>query len=261
MTSPISRTISRWVRRLRALAGPAFAVMALSVALSMGGGARAEAAEDGHGNVPTPDVAAEHGAAHGAGHGEHGEGAEEHEPQIDGKKLGLQILNFAVLVGILVFFGGKAVNKALRGRHEQLKADLASAAEARAAAEAKLAKQEARLGSLETEIAELRRNLKAEAEAEKARLIEAAEERAKRIKAETSFLIDQQVREADQRLRRESADAALKIAEDILRRSIGPADQQRLLETFVGNVGNVAGSPAGTPTPPAAPSAPAGRVS
>jgi F-type H+-transporting ATPase subunit b len=257
MISNISRKIfSRLVRRLRALAGPAFAVAVLSMALTIGGGARAEAAEEGHGNVPTPDVAAEHGAAHG----EHGAGAHgaEHEPEIDGKKLGLQIFNFAVLVGILVFFGGKAVNKALRGRHEQLKADLASAAEARAAAEAKLAKQEARLGSLETEIAELRRNLKAEAEAEKARLIEAAEERATRIKAETTFLIDQQVREADQRLRRESADAALKIAEDILRRSIGPADQQRLLETFVGNV---AGAPAGTPSSPAAPSGPAGRAS
>ena len=246
--------ISRLLRRLRALAGPAFAAVVLSLALAIGSGARAGAAEEGHGNVPTPDVAAEHGAAHGAGHSEHGEGGGEHEPEIDGKKLGLQILNFAVLVGILVFFGGKAVNKALGARHEQLKADLASAAEARAAAEAKLAKQEARLGSLEAEIAELRRNLKAEAEAEKARLIEAAEERATRIKAETTFLIDQQVREADQRLRRESADAALKIAEDILRRSIGPADQQRLLETFVGNV---AGPSTGTP---AAPGSPAGRI-
>lgn len=160
----------------------------------------------------------------------------EESPSIDPKKLGLQILNFGVLVFVLVKFGGGAVNKALRGRHEQLKADLTSAAELRAAAEAKLARQEARLGSLEKEIAELRRNLKVEADAEKARLIAAAEERAARIKAETTFLIEQQVREADQRLRRESADAALKIAEDILRRSIGAGDQQKLLDTFVGDV-------------------------
>jgi len=246
-------------RRLRALPF-LFVVMLVTAALGIGMGAAARVAAAEEAATPTPDVAVEHGAAHAEGHearhGEHGEGAAEHEPEIDGKKLGLQILNFAVLVGILVFFGGKAVNKALRARHEQLKADLASAAEARAAAEAKLAKQEARLGSLEAEIAELRRNLKAEAEAEKARLIEAAEERATRIKAETTFLIDQQVREADQRLRRESADAALKIAEDILRRAIGPADQQRLLETFVGNV---AGAPAGTP--PAASTSTTGRSS
>ena len=163
---------------------------------------------------------------------EHEEGA----PSIDPKKLGLQLLNFGVLVFILVKFGGGGINKMLRSRHEQLKADLAAAAELRAAAEAKLARQEARLASLEHEIADMRRNLKAEAEAEKARLIAAAEERAARIKAETAFLIEQQVREADQRLRRESADAALKIAEEILRKSIGSADQQRLVETFVGDV-------------------------
>jgi F-type H+-transporting ATPase subunit b len=186
-------------------------------------------AEDIHGGVGTArtDTAAEHVEE------EHGE---KESPAIDLKMLGLQILNFSVLVFILVKFGGGAINKMLRGRHEQLKADLASAAELRSAAEAKLKKQEARLSSLENEIAEMRRNLKAEAEAEKVRLIAASEERAARIKAETAFLIEQQVRDADLRLRRESADAALKIAEEILKRSIGAADQQRLVETFVGDV-------------------------
>lgn len=198
--------------------------------LAVAGAPRASAAEEQQAREPAAEVAHEHGEA--SEHGEHGEGA----PSINGGKLALQFLNFGVLVGILVFFGGKAVNKALRARHDQLKADLASAAELRAVAEAKLARQEARLGSLEAEIAELRRNLKTEAEAEKARLVAAAEERAARIRAETGFLIDQQVREADQRLRRESADAALKIAEDILRRQIGPADQQRLVDTFVNDV-------------------------
>jgi len=191
----------------------------------------ARADEEVHGGVGTArtDSAAEHVE------GEHGEG-EEGAPSIDPKKLALQFLNFGVLVFILVKFGGGAMNKMLRSRHEQLKADLASAAELRAAAEAKLKKQEARLASLENEIADMRRSLKAEAEAEKARLIAAAEERAARIKAETAFLIEQQVRDADQRLRRESANAALKIAEEILKKSIGAADQQKLVETFVGDV-------------------------
>jgi len=204
---------------------------ALGFALLLAGtSARAE--EEIHGGVGSArtDTAAEHVEA------EHGEHEEEGAPSIDPKKLGLQFLNFGVLVFILVKFGGGAINKMLKSRHEQLKADLASASELRAAAEAKLKKQEARLATLENEIADMRRNLKAEAEAEKARLIAASEERAARIKAETTFLIEQQVRDADQRLRRESADAALKIAEEILKKSIGAADQQKLLETFVGDV-------------------------
>ena len=78
--------------------------------------------------------------------------------------------------------------------------------------------------------------MKAEAEAEKARLIAAAEERVKRIQAETQFLLDQQVREAEGRLRREAAETALRAAEELLRKSMGPVDQQRLLDTFVADV-------------------------
>lgn len=204
---------------------------ALGFLLLAGASARAE--EEVHGGVGTART--DTAAAHAEGEGQEPE-ENEGAPSIDPKKLGLQLLNFGVLVFILVKFGGGGINKMLRGRHEQLKADLASAAELRALAEAKLKKQEARLASLENEIANMRRDLKAEAEAEKARLITAAEERAVRIKAETAFLIEQQVREADQRLRRESADAALKIAEEILKKSIGAADQQRLIETFVGDV-------------------------
>jgi len=204
--------------------------------LLAGTAARAEEEHGGVGEARTNNAAEHVEEEHGRGQGEGGSEHEEGPPSIDAKKLGLQLLNFGVLVFILVKFGGGAMNKMLRSRHEQLKADLASAAELRAAAEAKLKKQEARLASLEHEIADMRRSLKAEAEAEKVRLIAASEERAARIKAETAFLIEQQVRDADQRLRRESADAALKIAEEILKKSIGAADQQKLVETFVGDV-------------------------
>jgi F-type H+-transporting ATPase subunit b len=164
------------------------------------------------------------------------EHASSHVPDIDVKKLALQLLNFGVLLFILVKFGGGAINKALAARHLQLKVDLAAAAELKTTAEAKLAKQELRLASLEAEITDMRRGLKAEAVVEKEHLIAAAEERARRIKAETSFMVEQQVREAEVRLRRESADTALRVAEDILRRSIGAEDHQRLLDTFVGDV-------------------------
>jgi F-type H+-transporting ATPase subunit b len=238
--------------------GPAPAVAAVMVlgvgaaflALSMLDLARvravpAVAAEEDH-STPTSSALSREGEREEREHqgGEHAtdDHAPQHAPRIDLKKLGLQVLNFAVLLFILIKFGGGAINKALAARHQQLKADLATAAELRMAAEARLAKQELRLASLETEIAEMRRDLKVEATSEKERLIAAAEERARRIKAETSFLVEQQVREAEVRLRRESAQSALQIAEDILRRSIGVSDQQRLLDTFVGDVEQAAPS-------------------
>jgi F-type H+-transporting ATPase subunit b len=183
--------------------------------------------------------------------GKSGEGAiggevpEEGSPPVNTKKLVLQFVNFGVLVFILVKFGGPAINKALSARHQQLKADLAAAETARAEAEARLARQEARLAKLEQEIADIQAGVKKEAEAEKARLIAMAEERAKRIKEETSFALDQQVKEAEANLRREVALAAVQMAEQLVKKSLNSGDQQRLVETFVTDVGGD-----GRPVPP-----------
>jgi F-type H+-transporting ATPase subunit b len=162
---------------------------------------------------------------------EHGE-----TPEIHPKSLALQLLNFGVLIVILVKFGGPAINKALSARHQQLKADLAAAETARAEAEARLARQEARLAKLEQEITDIQSGVKQEAEAEKARLIALAEERAKRIREETSFALDQQVKEAEGNLRREVALAAVQMAEQLVRKALNAGDQQRLVETFVTDV-------------------------
>lgn len=173
---------------------------------------------------------------------EHGE-----TPEIHTKSLVLQFLNFGVLVFILVKFGGPAINKALSARHTQLKADLASAETARAEAEARLARQEARLAALEQEIADIQSGVKQEAEAEKARLIALAEERAKRIREETTFALDQQVKEAEANLRREVALAAVQAAEQIVRKSMDGRDQQRLVDSFVTDVGTPAATTARSP--------------
>jgi len=206
--------------------------------------------------APGAVVAADHpsGPAHGEQHaargaaegdeGAHaGEHAPSHAPSIDGKTLGLQLLNFGVLLFILIKFGGGAINKALLARHQQLKTDLAAAAEARSAAEERLKKQEQRMANLEKEIHAIRLGIKQEAEAEKARLIAAAEERARRIREETAFIIEQYGKEAEALLRREAAGGAVKIAEELLRRAMDARDQQRFVETFVADIATERAAP------------------
>jgi len=174
-----------------------------------------------------------------AGHEDVAEGgleSEEKPNKLDATRLLYQVVNFAILAGILGWFGGRAINKALLARHQQLKADLAAAAEARTAAEARALVQQKRLETLETEIANIRASIKQEAEDEKQRLIAAAEARAKGISEETRFLLDQQVKEAELTLKREVAEAAVKIAEALVTRSLHAGDQQKLVETFVSDV-------------------------
>lgn len=249
----------RAARNGKALARAALAALLLAFGPASGAALAAgdeHAAPVGEDHAAAHEPTGEHAAAEHAGAGEHHAGG-EHEATLDGKKLGLQLLNFGVLVAILVFFGGRAINKALLARHQQMKADLASAAEAKAAAEKRLEKQEARLASLENEIAALVASIKEEAEVEKQRLIAAAEERAKRIQEETRFALGQQVKEAEAQLKREVAEAAVRVAEELLKRSLGGSDQQRLVDAFIHEVAAGNGASHGTHKPDG--SAPAGR--
>jgi F-type H+-transporting ATPase subunit b len=210
------------------------------------------AAAQGHSD-PTPGDHAAAGGEHASG--EHG------APALDGGRLAAQFFNFAALIAILYFAGRKPVSKALLARHEQLKSELAAAAEVRAAAQARLEKQEKRLAALEHEIADIISGVKQEAEAEKARMIAAAEERARRIREEATFMIDQQVKEAEVQLRREAARAAVDAAERVVRANFGAGDQQRLVDSFVADVAGNGTHVSPTPTPaPANPVIPRSAV-
>jgi F-type H+-transporting ATPase subunit b len=184
----------------------------------------------GHGEAAVHEShgAAEHGEA--AGHAKHGAA---HGGGFSGKSFALQLLNFGVLLFILIWFGGRAMNKALRARHDQLKSEVEESARQRALAEQRLHEQDARMANLESELAALRASIKDEAQREQARLLAGAEERAKRISEDTKFQLDQQVREAELRLRQEVASTAMKVADEVLRRSVGAEDDRRLAQDFV----------------------------
>ena len=177
---------------------------------------------------PTSGRAAEHAASHG----EHGEHA-----GVDAKTLALQLLNFGVLLFILIWFGGRALNKAFRGRHDQLKTEIESAANQRAQAEQRFREQDARLANLEQELAALRAAAKEEGMRERVRLLAGAEEKAKRIQDETRFQLDQQVKEAELRLRAEVASTAVKVADELLKRSVSADDERRLAQDFAAGAG------------------------
>jgi F-type H+-transporting ATPase subunit b len=197
-------------------------IQALSLSLVLAGGAATVAAEEEH-----QQAAGEHAGAEG-----------EHEGHgIDPKTLGLQLFNFGVLLFLLIKFGGSALNKSLRARHEQLKSDMEEAARLRTVAEARFKEQEARLGNLESELDAMRKAILKEAEHEKARIIAAAEEKAKRVQDETRFQLEQQVKDAELRFRAEVAQAAIKVAEELLKKQVNGSDEQRLAQSFVSELG------------------------
>ena len=99
------------------------------------------------------------------------------------------------------------------------------------------------MANLEKEIAALRASIKEEAINEEQRLVAAAEEKARRIQDETKFLLDQQVKEAELRFRAEVAGTAVRVAEEIVRRSVQPEDTARLQQSFIADLENGAAQP------------------
>ena len=194
-------------------------------------GAVHEPAVDEHGG-PVPAGHDEHASAAEHGHGEHGS---EHAA-FSGKTFALQLINFSVLLFLLIWFGGRSMNKALRAKHDQLKAEIDTATRQRDEAKRAYEAQEQRVAGIEKEVAALRASMRADAEREQAALLAGAQERARKIQDEMRLQLDQQVKEAEAILRAEVASASVKLAEELLRTSVNPDDERRLAREFVAGV-------------------------
>src|SRR5262249_54153888 len=147
------------------------------------------AAEGEHG------AEAEHGEhAAVAEHGEHAEHGEEHEAKIENwwdldykakhlpPPFGFAIINFLIFAAIMYKLAAKPLKSFIAERHSGIRKALDEASALHKEAVEKLKGYEARISNIDAEINQLLAQIKQEAEAEKARLIAAAEDQAKRLK-------------------------------------------------------------------------------
>lgn len=150
-----------------------------------------------------------------------------------------QAINFLILAGVLVYFLRKPFSSFLKERSELLRKAIDDAAKARAEAAEKLAAIEARTGKLADEIAGMNAKMDVEAAAEALRLQETAAVEISRIRAQSEFTGEQEVKKAREELRREAALLSARAAEEIVRRTLSPEDQERLVRE---NIEKIEGS-------------------
>lgn len=161
--------------------------------------------------------------------------AEEHAASIT--QLIFPLINFLIFLYLLKRFLLPFVKEHLRSRREEIAAAVKEADEGKARAEALLRDYRRRLARLDEESREIRDALSAEGERGKLKLIADAEELARRIKADADFLAEQEVKLARQQLMREIARLAREGAEKLVQRHLNSADQERLVEEFLSEVG------------------------
>lgn len=143
-----------------------------------------------------------------------------------------KIANFAILVGLLVYFLKTPVSVYLVSRATAIRRDLVTAAEMRASAGAQLAEIERKLQSLPAELAALKAQGAQDVAAEQTRIAQAAAVERERLIQQTRREIEMRLRVARRELTEHAAQLAVRIAEERIKRTITPEDQVRLVDRY-----------------------------
>ncbi|MDF1536730.1 MAG: ATP synthase F0 subunit B [bacterium] len=145
----------------------------------------------------------------------------------------MRIINFAVLVGALLYFARKPAVEAVRNSIESVRTMIRNAEAARKEAEVRMKEAEDRLAGVDKEIEELIANAREEAEVEKARILSDAEASVEKFKVEAAAAIEQELKKSQDILTREAAAAAVALAEEIISRKVTPEDHQRFVAEYL----------------------------
>lgn len=224
---------SKWAKySLAALAAAGVLVTAGLLYASGGGEAAHGAAAAAHGAAAaTHEAAAAHGAAHGGAHS-----SITHEKLMD---LLWRALNFLGLVIILVKFTSKPIAHALKSRRAAIKEQFEDLEAKKSEAEQMYKEYEGKLAGIDDEVAKIIEAAVSQAEAEKQRIIEDAHRAAGDIKRQAEMAVQHELAVANQRLRAEIAEQAATMAEDLIRKNLQPADQDKLVAEYLDKVGGL----------------------
>ncbi len=179
-------------------------------------------------------AADEHGAE--AGHGDAHGGSLSSEKLWD---LFFRILNFAVLVFILVKFGAKPIAEGLSGRQKKIKDDIEDLESRRDEAEKTYKNFQAKLAGMEKEIDTIVDKAVAQAEIEKTKILEKAEQSAEDLKRQAEMTINNEIMVARRTLKNDIAEQAAAMAEELIRKNLTADDQVKIIEDYLDKVGAV----------------------
>ena len=143
-----------------------------------------------------------------------------------------KIFNFAVLVGVLVYFLRSPLATYLSSRITRVREDLVAAAAMREEASRRLAQIDARLKALPSELEALKARGAEEIVAERQRIEQAAEVERQRLLEHTRREIDMHYRVARRQILEQTATMAVSVASERIKRTITPDDQARLVDRY-----------------------------
>lgn len=144
-----------------------------------------------------------------------------------------QVFNFLAFAWLIGRFGYPSIKRATRERHDEISRALVESARLRDEAKARLVEYERKLAGLQGEIDGLVSGIRTEAESEAKRIISEAQARAERMQKDAEQQIQAEMGRVRATLEREAVEAAVGVAERLLREKTTEADQKLLADRFM----------------------------
>ena len=149
-----------------------------------------------------------------------------------------RFFNLFLLVGILVYFVRRPLVGFFENRRAEIKQRMTEADARHREADGKIREIEERMARLEQDLGEIRRRAEAEMQEEARRLEDSSRRESEKILVVAGREIDGMVRVAQKELRQYAGSLSVGLAEEMIRRELGPADQERILDGFVSQMEN-----------------------
>lgn len=146
------------------------------------------------------------------------------------------LINFAILIGLLVFYLHAPLRAFVRGRHESLRDELKRVADQLRQAQERYDEFSAKLKAMQAEIGALREQARQDGQAIKLRLIQDGQRVAQTIVEDARGAADAVLDDLKIELRRELGGMVLQSAERIIRERLKPEDQVRMRREFAREV-------------------------
>jgi F-type H+-transporting ATPase subunit b len=145
-------------------------------------------------------------------------------------------VNFVIFAGILYKLAAKPIKMFFAGRKAEIGTELQDLETEKIKVQKALKEAKAKLAAVAAERDQIIQQYVAEGEAEKAKIIEKAEQTAQRLKDMAVMTIEGETKKAAAELKKEIVETAVKLSEQIIKDKIVPEDQQRLVDDYLAKV-------------------------
>jgi len=167
-----------------------------------------------------------------------GEGGEHGRPGF-GWAVVFQIINFTLLVSLFVYVYRKKSSGAFEKRSLEVQSEMESAQEAKQQAEAKFNEYKKRIDQLDVEIKKIRDMAAEDAEREKTSILEAAQKQSEKLVKQAELTAAQEVEQARRQLRKEAAELAAGMAEEVIKKAVTAEDQKSWVNAYIEKIGEL----------------------